>query len=255
MRMSHRLLMALAAWLMLVVGAGGAISQASPMPGAAPAAVSQQAGAPPAPPLPSRHPSPDSAHPPAPPPPVICPANEIAGSPTELPERPLQRYFLDDPRLGPQFLPRTGAVGELLRGYHRLDSFSPTGFIACFWDPTVNMDAGGWRFPPNNGFADGFQSFDMVPGQVIDRFGSNFGRFFSPFGVPFAQRALPPSNLDTLEPRYPFNYHVFKVLKPFTVQAGIAAPWFGQPGGGLQYRSPTMNADQLIRGGFVQPLN
>ncbi|MEV6229976.1 TNT domain-containing protein [Saccharopolyspora shandongensis] len=259
MRKSHRIAVALAAWAMLAVGTGSTTAQALPMQEATLAAAARSDGAPPAPPLTPERTAPPSEHPAPPrttgPPPTICPANGIPGSRTELPDRPLQRYYLDDPRLGPEFLPKSGAVGELLRDYNRLDSFSATAFIACFWDPAANMNVGGWRFPPNDGFADGRTTFDMVPGQVLDRFGSNNGRFFSPFGVPYAQRALPPSNLDTLEPRYPFDYHVFKVLKPFTVEAGIASPWFGQPGGGMQYRSPSMNAGQLIDGGFLQPLN
>lgn len=246
MRTSHRIGVALTAWVMMVIGAGGAVAQASPGSGAVPHSHSAAV------PAPRSQPElrgGSSHHQPA-----ICPANGIPGAPTELPSRPLQRYFLGDPRLGPKRLPETGAVGELLREYHRLDSFRPDPFIDCFWDPAANMNMGGWRFPPNNGFADGFTSFQMVPGQVIDRFGSNGGRFFSPFGVPFAQRALPPSSLDTLERRYPFNYHVFKVLKSFEVQAGVAAPWFGQPGGGLQYRS-SLTADQLLAQDLVEPLN
>lgn len=31
-------------------------------------------------------------------------------------------------------------------------------------------------------------------------------------------------------------YHVFRVLKPLKVLEGRAAPWFGQPGGDIQYK-------------------
>lgn len=235
----RRLLMALTAWLMLMSGAGTAIAQASATPTALPTGSVRSDTSP--------HPTPS--------PPSICPTDAIPGAFTELPSRPFQRYFRNDPRLGPADLPESGAVGELLRDYHRLNSFRPDDFIDCFWDPNATMGNGGWRFPRNDGFADGFTEFDMVPGQVIDRFGSNGGRFFSPFGAPFAGRALPPSNLDTLDPAHPFGYHVFRVIKSFTVRAGTAAPWFGQPGGGLQYFSPSMNADQLIAGDFVEQLN
>lgn len=239
MRTFRRLLMAIMAWLMLMFGAGTAIAQASAISTALPAGTSRS----------------DTYQHPTPSPPAICPADAIPGAFTELPSRPFQRYFRNDPRLGPSDLPEKGAVGELLRDYHRLDSFRPNNFIDCFWDPNATMGNGGWRYPSNNGFADGFTDFDLVPGQVIDRFGSNGGRFFSPFGAPFTQRALPPSSLNTLDRAYPFGYHVFRVITSFTVRAGTIAPWFGQPGGGLQYFSPAMNADQLIAGNFLEPLN
>lgn len=35
--------------------------------------------------------------------------------------------------------------------------------------------------------------------------------------------------------RYPYNYHVYRVLQPITVLAGPIAPWFGQKGQGVQY--------------------
>jgi nicrotizing toxin Mtb-like protein len=235
MRTAHRILLALVAWLMLVAGVGTAVAQASPLPGSPVTFTSH-----PVPPVNS--------------PPAICPADQIPGSFTELPTTSLQIYYRADPRLGPAVLPRTGAVGELLHEYRRLDSFTATRFIDCFWDPNANMGNGGWRYPRNNGFADGFARFQMVPGQVIDRFGGNGGSFFSPFGSPFEERALPPSSLDTIDPAYPFGYHVFRVRQSFIVEAGIAAPWFGQPGGGLQYHS-SVNANALLAGGFLQPLN
>lgn len=33
-------------------------------------------------------------------------------------------------------------------------------------------------------------------GTFLDRFGSEYGAYMSPAGVPYAQRALPPTNLD-----------------------------------------------------------
>jgi hypothetical protein len=34
-------------------------------------------------------------------------------------------------------------------------------------------------------------------------------------------------------------------VKPFEVQSGTIAPWFNQPGGALQYRTP-VNLDALL---------
>ena len=81
-----------------------------------------------------------------------------------------------------------------------------------------------------NGFTDG-KSHDIIlmPGTLIDRYGSGpRGRYFSPAGSSFESRALPPY----LKNESPTTYWV---LKPFMVKSGEIAPWFGQPGGGIQY--------------------
>ena len=59
----------------------------------------------------------------------------------------------------------------------------------------------------------------------LDRFGSEYGAFLSPAGAPYSQRALPPSNLDTptSDLSYPYNYHVYEVVQPFTVLSGPIA--------------------------------
>ncbi len=51
--------------------------------------------------------------------------------------------------------------------------------------------------------------------------------------------------------RYPYNYHVYRVLKPFEVLAGPIAPWFGQPGQGVQYKL-SQNVLTLIQNGFLE---
>lgn len=125
---------------------------------------------------------------------------------------------------------------------------------------------------------------ELPAGLLIDRFGSEYGSFLAPADSPYAQRALPPSNLDTptSAPTYPYNYHVYRVrppirallssspklqhlvifnptdllylnqvLKPFTVLSGPIAPWFGQPGQGTQYYSSS-NIMTLKSGGFIE---
>ncbi len=63
------------------------------------------------------------------------------------------------------------------------------------------------------------------------------GSYISAADAPYSQRALPPLNLDTPAdtPDYPYNYHVYTVMKPFDVLGGPIAPWFGQPGLGAQF--------------------
>ena len=41
------------------------------------------------------------------------------------------------------------------------------------------------------------------------------------------------------------SYSVFEIVKPIEVQAGKIAPWFNQPGGGIQYMLPD-TVDELL---------
>ncbi|MFI6356406.1 TNT domain-containing protein [Streptomyces sp. NPDC050743] len=50
-------------------------------------------------------------------------------------------------------------------------------------------------------------------------------------GPPRRKRAIPPRNLDEYSASNPpFNYHLYEVTAPFTVEAGPIRPWFNQPG-------------------------
>lgn len=133
--------------------------------------------------------------------------------------------------LGAADLPTSGRLGELLAGY---DRFGDTGDAATFLRQYVD-EAGNYRWPDHvvNGFADNQSAvLQHRPGDVLDRFGDPNGRFLSPDGTPFAERAIPPGNLDPLEPD--LGYHRYEVLRPFDAETGYIEPWFGQPGQGLQ---------------------
>ncbi|KAL4911762.1 hypothetical protein BDW62DRAFT_217031 [Aspergillus aurantiobrunneus] len=91
-------------------------------------------------------------------------------------------------------------------------------------------------------------------GQKLDRFGSEYGTFLAPLGAPYIERSLPPSNLDTYDGNYPFNYHVYQVTREFVVGLGPIAPWFEQPGMGTQFVGYS-NVLGLIEGGFLRSLN
>lgn len=222
MRRFPRLWVALTAWLALVLGVGGVAAQAAPS--ATGPATAAEASRPPFP------------IPPVRPRPPLCPATGIAGSRTDGPAVRLESYFLDDWHLGPVPLPGTGPVAGLVRDYQRTGTLTPQDFLACYWDPTAFGGLGGWRYPPDDGFAANPVPITLRAGQVLDRFGPNNGRFLAPFGARYSQRALPPSNLDTFDQRYANDYHVFRVLKPFVDDGGAAAAWFDQSGGGIQYR-------------------
>jgi hypothetical protein len=179
--------------------------------------------------------------------------------------------FLDgDSRLGPEQLADAGPVAPIVRGYNRLAGLTADQFIATFWDPTASGGRGGWRFPPDNGFLLGTSgnpiesAMPLAVGREIDRFGSEFGAFLAPLDTPYASRALPPQSLDNFDAAFTCNYHVYKVVKSFTVEAGAIAPGFGQRGLGVQYQlvgsllpgSPaTANVMYLINNGFIVRVN
>jgi hypothetical protein len=150
-------------------------------------------------------------------------------------------FFDGDPRLGPAGLPVLGVVGVELIGYHRTGRLSPAAFLAQYYNPTANGGAGGWIYPPDNGYVIGpngqpveWQQ-QLRVGQQIDRYGSEYGSFLAPAGSLYAERSIPPQSLDG-NPAATCNYHDYRVLKDFTVDAGPVAPWFAQPGYGLQYQ-------------------
>jgi Tuberculosis necrotizing toxin len=141
-----------------------------------------------------------------------------------------------DYRLGPTTTPNAGPVGLQLFGYSRLADLAPRQFIARYWDSSANS----WKYPPDNGFlviAGNPVEYRLTlkPGSPLDRYGSVYGGYLAPAGTPYWARSLPPSSLDNA-PGFTCNYHTYKVLRAFQVEAGPAAPAFGQPGLGLQYQ-------------------
>lgn len=157
----------------------------------------------------------------------------VAGTPATAPAT--TRFFHDQEILGPDPLPTDAPVGPLLYGYRRLGGMSEDAFEARY------RQGDAWRYPP----ADGFLTENGRPvkaavtlrlGDSLDRFGYPGGAYLSPTGTPFAARALPPQNLDTPRNAPLSNYHEYCVTRPFRVDGGPIAPWFGQPGLGLQYK-------------------
>ncbi len=65
---------------------------------------------------------------------------------------------------------------------------------------------------------------------MIDRFGSENGRFFRPRGECYAGRAVPYVCSRVV-------YTVDRVVRALQVQACKAAPWFNEPGGAVQYQT------------------
>ncbi len=78
-------------------------------------------------------------------------------------------------------------------------------------------------YPPNGGALGNWTTTTLRAGQIIDRFGSPKGNYFSPQGTPLQARALPPGTDLSQYTRY-------RVEIPFQVQQSTVAPAFNQWG-------------------------
>ncbi|WP_187443578.1 T7SS effector LXG polymorphic toxin [Rossellomorea aquimaris] len=108
-----------------------------------------------------------------------------------------------------------------------------------------NQETGDINWPPNNGF-DGEPGIKVLEeGERIDRYGHPNGTFVSPAGIPYEQRALALHSDGA-------PYHVYKVLEPFEVEAGIIAPWFDRPGGGTQFFTGNQKVLDVDSGEMVE---
>jgi hypothetical protein len=97
---------------------------------------------------------------------------------------------------------------------------------------------GNLIWPPNGGFAAAPVPVVLPPGMLLDRFGSPGGTYFSPQAAPYDARALPY----VCETQV---YTVYRVDRPLAANSGTAAPWFGEPGGAIQYQT-AKNAGQML---------
>jgi hypothetical protein len=114
-------------------------------------------------------------------------------------------------------------------------------------DPKWRDGTGAVRWPGDDGFAAVPVLLVLQPGMLIDRFGKETGRFFSPKGAGYGQRALP-----YICAGYP--YHVYRIDRPLLAWTGKAAPWFDQPGGATQLETDASVA-QLMADGTLTAVN
>jgi hypothetical protein len=98
---------------------------------------------------------------------------------------------------------------------------------------------------PEGGSATG-EAETLPANTVIDRFGTPHGRVFAENSTPFAQRSLPPAHKDA-------GYRRYRVTKPIPVWRAVSAAWFGQPGGGVRYRT-THSAVELVALGYLEEI-
>ena len=159
-------------------------------------------------------------------------------------------WWGNSPRVsGPWALPKpkpnpTGRMGKV-----EVSELVDGRFIDDFDDGITKIKAHDFgtkavaEYYPRNGGAFGkWESTFLMPGTEIDRFGSGFGKYFSPRGTPMDMRALPTGNTG--------DYNIFKVLKPFEVQSSTIAPAFNKLGLGTQYLSP-VNVNTLLKRGII----
>lgn len=169
---------------------------------------------------------------------LVLPAQAVArAEPDELVTQCSATHFRGDPRLGPEVLPEQGPVGAQLVGYRRTGELGEQQFLDTYWDAA----AGWWRYPPAGGYlldGDGkplVGQAQLLAGNRVDRYGSEFGQYLAPAGSSYGSRSIPPQSLVSTPAAY-CNYRSYLVLKPFTVDSGPIAPWFGQPGRGRQFQ-------------------
>ena len=84
-------------------------------------------------------------------------------------------------------------------------------------------------WPANHGFKKIYGKKTLVKGEVVDRYGFSSGSYLSPVNTSYDERSLAPG---TKENRRIVKYIV---IEPFSVYYGSIAPWFGKPGGGIQF--------------------
>ena len=93
-------------------------------------------------------------------------------------------------------------------------------------------DDGRPIYPSNDGAVGVIVTVTLPAGDVLTRYGKPTGRYVSPDGMTFEQRALPSTTNEG-------DFHVYCVERPIDgVQKGKIAPWFGRLGGGIQYKLP-----------------
>ncbi len=118
------------------------------------------------------------------------------------------------------------------------------------WMQSITKPDGSLDWADGKKFPDGFSSptdrepVVLSPGQTIDRFGGPNGKFTSPAGVPYPDRALPAISLDA-------GYHQYEVIKPLPAWQGTIAPQMGEPGGGVQHYLP-FSVEALLKEGYLR---
>ena len=112
-----------------------------------------------------------------------------------------------------------------------------------------------WRWPPNDGAVPGSEvRRALTPSDDIqlDRIGGDGGTYFSPQDTPFGERALPPDRLNFSRQDYRIDTsHPLVRNGSIDIESSTIAPWFGQPGGAVQYRFFAPNGDVMTQADLI----
>ncbi|MBW4716194.1 TNT domain-containing protein [Saccharothrix sp. SC076] len=188
------------------------------------------------------------------PPPRSAPARQ-------LPAPPEDRDFAPGLRFEPQGHPDGHLVDTSARELPRrpaapagppdpalLDGYDPqAGLHERDWDRRflVRAEPPEHAWPPAELFPEGGyeagQPGVLAVGVELDRFGTPEGRVLSETGTPFTQRSLPPTALTA-------GYRRYRVTRELPVWFTLSAGWFGQPGGGVRYRTTHPVAELVALG-------
>jgi hypothetical protein len=155
--------------------------------------------------------------------------------------------------LGPATVPPH--LRHIADDYKRFGPYTREEFVKLYWNPNIKHyktgeKTGGWNWEfagPRGEKLDGRGIYHPDPrhpeksswpatpkvGDTWDRFGTDGGKFLSPTGTPFPERALPPDSLGQ-------PYCKYKWLRPYDGKLGeldesLIAPAWGQPGLGRQF--------------------
>ena len=143
-----------------------------------------------------------------------------------------------------------GAPLAVLRGWDPLGGVHPTQFEDLFGTPGARI------YPDNDGFPPGYspQPANLAEGTIIDRFGSEYGRYLAPDGTPAADRSLAPESFGGAYRRYivtgqqlPPGWHIVE---------GPVQPFYGQTPSpeATQYMivgPPEANVEELVDRGIL----
>ncbi|MCU1683528.1 MAG: hypothetical protein JWQ81_4267 [Amycolatopsis sp.] len=86
---------------------------------------------------------------------------------------------------------------------------------------------------------------ELPAGSELDRFGGPNGNLTYAAGTPFEERSLVPEWVNR-------PYHVYRVQRGLDALAGVAIPWFNQPGGGAAYLLPASVEELLASGDLIE---
>ena len=100
-------------------------------------------------------------------------------------------------------------------------------------------------YPPNDGFNGQTQTITLQPGTIIQRIGDASGSFAAPYYSDPMSLSLPYNQMAYMD-----NPNIYIVNSSFEVISGQATPWFGQYGGGIQYKLP-MSILKLLNEGYL----